>query len=367
MRGLLSVLVLLGAAAPAVAQVPPPSAEFSAAYDAAIAASPTARQLEAEQREWVHYRDLDEYGYGADGDDERMLDLRRRAARDQALGQIVLRDERISNDCIGQALKDCSSPAGGWLTAPDGRRLYWQLQEGFTDENGITGGLVLLGDAGAARMGPIRPAAWAFEGYRYEAPTLLMIDGKLYVAASGRMQGTGNGNADVIFRWTPGEVPELTQIDNWSWRDALAERLPAGLEVWKGVDYRYNDDGVWAWTRLWQPNDGNCCPSGGEAMLNFEITDDALILTSVNVQEPLLDAAMTVPTEVFDWIGRKMLCDHWLGEEGYDADRQAQINAAVGELRCEAAPADGAALKLKYADNPMLTALIARAAGPPDV
>ena len=65
-------------------------------------------------------------------------------------------------------------------------------------------------------------------------------------------------------------------------------------------------------------------------------------------------------------IRRKLQCDHWQGEEGYDADRRAQISAAVRDLRCEAEPADGAALKVKYADNPMLTALIARTAGSSD-
>ncbi len=100
-------------------------------------------------------------------------------------------------------------------------------------------------------------------------------------------------------------------------------------------------------------------------MLSFEIRDDVLVLSGANVREPLLDAAMTVPTEVFDWMGRKLLCDHWQGEEGHDPDRQARISAAVRELRCEAEPADGTALKVRYADSPMLAALIARTAGPP--
>ena len=69
MRLLLSVMMILGAAAPAAAQLPPPSAELNAAFEAARAASPTAPQLEAEQREWLHYRALDEYGHGADGDE----------------------------------------------------------------------------------------------------------------------------------------------------------------------------------------------------------------------------------------------------------------------------------------------------------
>ena len=264
--------------------------------------------------------------------------------------------------CIGSTLKGCSSRAAGWLSSPAGDRLFWQLQDGFTDENGITGGFMLLS---GGETGPVRPRAWAFEGWRYEAPTLLMVGGEMYVAVAGRMAGTGNGNADALFRWSPDAAEPLVQVDNWTWREQLAARLPAGLEVWKGVDYRYADSELWAWTKLWQPNDGNCCPSGGEAMLSFEIENDALVLSGVNVNEPLLEAAMTVPTEVFDWMGRKLLCDHWQGEEGYDADRRAQIDAAVRDLRCEAEPADGAALKVKYADNAMLTALIARTAGPP--
>lgn len=362
MRFLISVLVFLGAAVPALAQVPPPSAEFNAAFDAARSASPTAPQLEADQREWLRYRALDESGYGADGDDERVLDLNHRTQRDQALQALVVPSPEALGTCIGAVLKGCSSRAAGWLSSPDGNRLFWQLQDGFTDENGITGGFILLsGDD----TGPIRLRAWAFEGYRYDSPTLLKIEGEMYVAIPGRMPGTGNGNADALFRWSPDAAEPLVQVDNWTWREQLAAQLPTGLEVWKGVDYRYADSEVWAWTKLWQPNDGNCCPSGGEAILGFEIRNDALVLSGVNVSEPLLDAAMTVPAEVFDWMGRKMLCDHWQGEEGYDADRRSQISAAVRDLKCEAEPADGAALKIKYADNPMLTALISRTTGTP--
>jgi hypothetical protein len=349
--------MFLGAAAPALAQLPPPSAELNAAFEAARAASPTVRQLEAGQREWLHDRALDEYGYGADGDGGRVQDLNRQAQRDRALREVTVASPEVLGACIGSTLKGCSSRAAGWLSSPAGDRLFWQLQDGYTDENGITGGFMLLS---GGETGPVRPRAWAFEGYRYEAPTLLMVEGVMYVAVAGRMQGTGNGNADALFRWAPGAAEPLVQVDNWSWREQLAERLPAGLEVWKGVDYRYADGEVWAWTKLWQSNDGNCCPSGGEATLGFEIRDDALVLGRVDVNEPLLDAAMRVPSEVFDWMGRRMLCDHWQGEEGYDADRRAQITAAVRDLRCEAEPADGAALKVKYADNAMLTALIAR-------
>ena len=210
MRVLLSVLVLLGVTVPAEAQVPPPSAELTAAFEAARAASPTARQLEAEQRDWLRYRALDEYGHGTNGDDERVLDLNRWAERDGALRQVTPASPDALTACIGPALKGCSSRAAGWLSSPDGDRLFWQLQDGFTDEDGITGGFLLLSSGG---MGPLRPVAWAFEGYRYEAPTLLIVEGRMYVAIAGRMQGTGNGNADAIFRWDPAAAEPLVQVD----------------------------------------------------------------------------------------------------------------------------------------------------------
>jgi len=357
MRVLLSVMMALGCAVPALAQVPTPSAALDAAFDAARALSPTARQLEASHRDWLHYRALDEYGEGAEGDDERIAELQRLAARDQALLQTRLSLGALPNSCVGEALKGCSSSAGGWLTSPDGQTLYWQLQEGVTEETGITGGFVLLvADPGAT----LHPVAWAYEGYRYEAPVLLAREGVLYVAVVGRMQGTGNGNADVIFRWTPEADAPLIQVDNWSWHETLTAQLPEGLEVWKGLDFRYGDEGAWAWTPLWREGDGNCCASGGSAGLTFVIRDDVLVLDHVSVQDAIAEAAMSEPIAVLDFVARAQMCTHWGGEEPYDAERRAQIEAAVTELRCETLEGDAQQLRVVHADRPATLALIRR-------
>jgi hypothetical protein len=67
-------------------------------------------------------------------------------------------------------------------------------------------------------------------------------------------------------------------------------------------------------------------------------------------------AALTrgLPTEVRDFIDRRANCNHWLGEEAYDAERRAEILAALTELRCElsALANDEAVLKGRYAKNP---------------
>lgn len=124
MRVLLSMLMLLAFATSASAQVPPLPEALGDAYDAAMEASPTPRQLEADQRDWLRTREADEYGYGASGDDERIGHLTRLAARDRALRDVMLPGREPLTDCVGSALKSCSSRAGGWLTAPDGQRLY---------------------------------------------------------------------------------------------------------------------------------------------------------------------------------------------------------------------------------------------------
>lgn len=355
--GLVSAIMLLGVATSAMAQVPPPSAELDAAFQAAVAASPTAPQLTYEQRDWRHYRDLDEYGRGADDDASRLEALRRLTERDRAMAAVEPSSPDALTACLGPALKQCSSPAAGWLTSPDGDRLFWQLQQGVTDETGITGGVVLLSAGG---MGPLRLNAWAFEGYRYEAPTLVTADGKLYVAVAGRMQGTGNGNADVIFRWDPVAARPLVQVDNWSWRDALKDRLPAGLEVWKGVDFKYADSEIWAWTLLWREGDGNCCPSGGSAGLSFRLENDVLVLDGASVRDAVVEVALSEPAEVLDFVSRSANCQHWGGEEPYDEDRRAEIEAAMIEQRCDALTADGTRLATTYADQPATLAVIRR-------
>lgn len=56
-----------------------------------------------------------------------------------------------------------------------------------------------------------------------------------------------------------------------------------------------------------------------------------------------------MPADVSDLIRRAVVCNHWAGEEPYDDDRRAQINAAVSSLRCRELDADQATLRKQYA------------------
>jgi hypothetical protein len=67
------------------------------------------------------------------------------------------------------------------------------------------------------------------------------------------------------------------------------------------------------------------------------------------------------PQDVTDFVKRRADCRHWAGEEGYDAARRTEINAAYAKLRCGTLEADEAALKLRYSGDASVQQALARA------
>ncbi len=71
-------------------------------------------------------------------------------------------------------------------------------------------------------------------------------------------------------------------------------------------------------------------------------------------------SAMTkmLPRDVRVFIARKSECNHWAGEDPYDAERAKQIERAVLRLKCETLDKDEAALTRRHAgDGRILKAL----------
>jgi hypothetical protein len=288
------LILALGCAAATAAEDPrpdwTPAPLVQQAYLGAVAVAPLRRQLA--ERALAYDRGVGSDGEALSHDDDLYLieDLTRIADEAERARAIVVQPDSLAGACVEIALSGCSSPMGGYLNLGRGvtegepdRRLYWQLQDGFTPEDGVKGGFVLLQQV----EGAWRPVVWDHQGYTYLPPVSLgrTDDGAELIAASGRYAGTGYYNADVIMRWTPGRGGGVwEQIDNWTWRDGLNARLPGGLEVWKGVNFNYEI--MQATTALWRPNDGNCCPTGGSAVLSFKIEGEALVLDEVRVFAP---------------------------------------------------------------------------------
>ncbi|MEH6665033.1 MAG: hypothetical protein V7678_09275 [Brevundimonas sp.] len=354
--GLAAAAALTMGAVGAAAQPAAAPSELETAFEMARQLSPVPLSLDREQAEWAEYGDRSPEGLA-----RRIDDLTARAARDRAARDLRTTLAELARACVPITLRDCHTASGGYVTRQDGPTLYWQIQGGFTERDGVGGGFVLL--QLEADGTTLRPVAWDFEGFAYQQPEWAGgasgPDGDLFVAVAGVHDGTGARNADVMFRLAEDERRPLFQIDNFSWRDTLDDRLPQGLEVWKGVNFAY--EALMADTALWRTSDANCCPTGGEAYMDFEIRDDRLTLTGVQVNDALTALVERVPADVFAWVRRRVTCDHWAGEEGYDAGRAAQIEAALSGGRCDALEADGQALRRTHAEDEAILDILARA------
>lgn len=181
----------------------------------------------------------------------------------------------LGGGCIGAALNGCTAPASGYLTGARGQRLAWQRQSGSTELNGVSEGIILFRIDGDL----LRPIGWSFEGAGFEAPVMFQDGEHTYVASKGWLAGTGNQNADVLFRL---DGQAWTEIEVESWKTALDQALPEGLEVWKGVDYDWPS--MMAVSGLWRPDDANCCPTGGEAVMELRVDGTALELVRVTTR-----------------------------------------------------------------------------------
>ena len=64
------------------------------------------------------------------------------------------------------------------------------------------------------------------------------------------------------------------------------------------------------------------------------------------------------PAVVRDYFQRRANCNHWGGEEPYDADRRREIDAALKDLRCETIEAEAIFLRRHFAARPETLAVI---------
>ena len=68
-------------------------------------------------------------------------------------------------------------------------------------------------------------------------------------------------------------------------------------------------------------------------------------------------AAPPLPREVRRFIEKRDSCEHWIGEEGYDAPRKREIERAV-RLTCTGVDRELDRLRRVYRRNPRVTAAL---------
>jgi len=68
--------------------------------------------------------------------------------------------------------------------------------------------------------------------------------------------------------------------------------------------------------------------------------------------DPLAHLKKGQPQDVVELITRLVACNHWSGEDAYDAKRKQEIASAIEQLKCEHLDQDEAAVRKRYAKRP---------------
>ncbi len=69
---------------------------------------------------------------------------------------------------------------------------------------------------------------------------------------------------------------------------------------------------------------------------------------------PATALAADLPHDVAAYIDRREGCNHWAGEEGYDAARRAEIDRNIAALKCTRLDQDQARLMHRYRHHPAI-------------
>jgi hypothetical protein len=85
----------------------------------------------------------------------------------------------------------------------------------------------------------------------------------------------------------------------------------------------------------------------------------AILATTLSYAE-IKAAINAAPVPIRSFIARRAGCNHWAGEEAYDADRARQIADALRSLRCARIAADELTLRRRYARRRDLLILLDR-------
>ena len=83
-----------------------------------------------------------------------------------------------------------------------------------------------------------------------------------------------------------------------------------------------------------------------------------LLLTLETPVDDLRARVEAQPEAVRDFIERRAMCNHFLGEEPYDEERRRDLEQAIDELRCAVIEGDERTLRNLDAARPDILALL---------
>ena len=194
-------------------------------------------------------------------------------------------------------LRDCFVSESGEFGSTDGQTYYYTLYcliPNYASDNGRCndgsfnasyhrqrGLAIFVRDASSsgARLLFERVAGQIGALY-YEQPQIIRAAAGTLLYLPVAADGTGHINESEYFLRDRGEwVP----VEAEKWLDDLRRRIPAGLEIWKGV--WPNLQTMNAVAGLYRSGDANCCPTGGKARIGLAIRSRHLVIESLVIEE----------------------------------------------------------------------------------
>lgn len=204
-------------------------------------------------------------------------------SRADVAAKISLAPERIAkiaDTCLYDFGGRCGVEASGRIAVPErGGTLLWQkLSLAPRDGPGAWMVVVLARDT----AGKVALAGFAESSGSIGTPDLVASDSeRSLVHVTGTLADSGAGNADALFMGEGGKAA-WRQVDLDGWYDEGSAMLPKGYWLRGPADFIFAE--MFAVVPVARDGDGNCCPRGGQALFDFSIAGDRLVVDSMRFQ-----------------------------------------------------------------------------------
>jgi hypothetical protein len=93
----------------------------------------------------------------------------------------------------------------------------------------------------------------------------------------------------------------------------------------------------------------------------------SVLLMLAGVAPTLRQRLDAMPRPVAAFVERRADCNHWTGEEPYDAERRAEIERAIRSLRCARIEEDEARMRKRYRNDAAVIAILDETADLPGI
>ena len=186
----------------------------------------------------------------------------------------------IAQRCLYDFGGKCSVEASGRInTADRGTTLLWQKML-LAPRDGAQARMLVL--VSQDKAGKASLAGFAESSGSIGTPDLVVDnDKRRLVHVGGSLAGSGGGNADALFV-SDAATAKWRRVDLSDWAEQGGKLLPTGY--WLRGPARFAFDEMFASAPVAREGDGECCPRGGNALFDFDIQDDRLVLTRLRFQ-----------------------------------------------------------------------------------